>query len=239
MQDRNYLLSIAELREKTATEELLFRCMQRLDGERKQRVQRSTNFKARAEQIGAGLLLQLAVWQAQSSPIKATAARKAGREFPQEKELECVTLGELLSCLEQHLPIPLLLEYTYGEKGKPYLKNYPYYFNISHSGEYVFCVLSENEVGADIQQRKPLSDNRIAERFFTEEEIEGLEKCAFSKEREQLFYRLWTRKESLGKLTGEGIIPILAQTGELPVTFKEIELADYQLAVCKWKQELK
>ncbi len=106
------------------------------------------------------------------------------------------------------LPAPLELRMDYGEKGKPYLRDYPFYFNLSHSGVYVICAVSDREVGADIQRcsmEKGERLERIARRFFSPEELAALVCCREQAERAQLFYRLWTRKEAYGKLTGRGI----------------------------------
>ncbi len=51
--------------------------------------------------------------------------------------------------------------------GKPYLNGYPnYYFNISHSGEFVVCAISNNPVGIDIEQIKQIEYEEIAKSFF-------------------------------------------------------------------------
>ena len=252
MQDRKYLLFIDKLLESDISDEMLESCLAMLDEERKQKVKDATNRKKKAENIGAGLLLQLAVSEAENQRSESGGVVKNQQQermlklIPEQKII-CITLEEVLHYLEQSSQAPLPLEYTYGENGKPYLKNYPYYFNLSHSGKYIFCVISESEVGVDIQQTKPLINNRIAERFFTEAEKRQLEECTSPQEKERLFYRFWTEKEAYGKLTGEGIASVLAMSqnktmeknGEFPVIFEEIELADYQLAVCKWKQESK
>ena len=55
----------------------------------------------------------------------------------------------------------------YNENGKPYLaEGQGIYFNLSHSGEYVACAVSGEEVGCDIELisgQKP----DIARRFFS------------------------------------------------------------------------
>ena len=61
-----------------------------------------------------------------------------------------IVLKELL---DQHTDIQYeQIEYVYNKNGKPYIKGNPIYFNISHSNEYVSVVISDTEVGIDIQE---------------------------------------------------------------------------------------
>lgn len=92
----------------------------------------------------------------------------------------------------------------YGAEGKPFLMEYPeIHFNLSHSGEYVCCAFAREPIGADIQKITAVKKG-IAERFFTEEDNKRLLKCRDG-EREELFFRMWSIKESYIKLTGKGI----------------------------------
>ncbi len=91
--------------------------------------------------------------------------------------------------------------YLYGENGKPYLKGEDIFFSISHSGKYVLCCLSENEIGCDVEKIKDYNP-KVGKRFFTQKEAELLE----NKETEDLvFAELWTLKESILKKHGTGI----------------------------------
>jgi len=145
--------------------------------------------------------------------------------------------------LLEQIDSPLLLEYTYGAAGKPYLKNYPFYFSISHSGNYVLCVLSEQEIGADIQLRTPKVQEALLQRFFSEEEIAYWKQCATEEDKDTFFYRMWCRKEAYGKLTGEGIIKAVGINMLLPepvvegtqIVISEYFLENYQIAICKQK----
>ncbi len=105
-------------------------------------------------------------------------------------------------------------DFERGERGKPYFKEKSLSFSISHCEGLVCCAFLEKEekgeIGVDIERvKKGLSDGEysrlksISRRFFCESgemEIsnECKEKFAFS------FAELWTEKEALIKLTGEG-----------------------------------
>ena len=55
--------------------------------------------------------------------------------------------------------------------GKPYIKNLPVYFSISHSGDFAVCAVSNEEIGIDIEQIRQVHP-RIHEKFCTESEAE-------------------------------------------------------------------
>ncbi len=88
--------------------------------------------------------------------------------------------------------------FEYNFRGKPMLKGIQdFCFNISHSGEYVACAISEANVGCDIQQVIPC-DISMGKLVFTPQElalIHGIDD----------FYQMWTRKEALLKAIGIGI----------------------------------
>ncbi|MBR6568286.1 MAG: 4'-phosphopantetheinyl transferase superfamily protein [Clostridia bacterium] len=91
--------------------------------------------------------------------------------------------------------------YSYGENGKPYLKNEDIFFSISHSGKYVLCCVSDSEIGCDIEEIRDYNP-KVGKRFFTSEEYELLS----NKETEDInFAKLWTLKESILKKEGTGI----------------------------------
>lgn len=88
--------------------------------------------------------------------------------------------------------------------GKPSFVQYPHlHFNLSHSGEYVVLATGEYPIGVDIEEIKT-DYLDIAERFFTSEEIQQIHACDSISEKEDLFFRLWTMKESYMKVTGLG-----------------------------------
>ncbi len=87
--------------------------------------------------------------------------------------------------------------------GKPYLKNNSHiFFNISHSGEYVICVVDRHPIGVDIELIGK-ADIAVAKKVFTLNE----RKQIFAREEDEntLFYQFWTLKECYAKYKGMGL----------------------------------
>ncbi len=94
----------------------------------------------------------------------------------------------------------LQLDYS---AGKPKAIGFDHlYFNLSHCKLAVACALSASAVGVDVQDgtRSHLS---VAKQVCCERELAYLE-AAQAPQTE--FVKLWTRKESYGKFTGQGIL---------------------------------
>jgi len=87
-----------------------------------------------------------------------------------------------------------------GENGKPYLKNNPLYFNISHAGDYVVLATAESEIGVDIEKITPYDDT-VAARCFTSAEQKWIQEQG----NDEAFFYLWTAKESIMKGSGQGL----------------------------------
>ncbi|MGI5963232.1 MAG: 4'-phosphopantetheinyl transferase family protein [Lawsonibacter sp.] len=118
-------------------------------------------------------------------------------------------------------PLP---EVARQKGGKPYFSAHPCWeFNLSHSGEMVFCALDEKPVGADIQVVRQLRPN-MPIRVCSSEELEWLRKGADQWER---FTLLWTLKESRVKYTGTGLRqPIPSIRVPLPETEEALACQD-------------
>ncbi len=103
------------------------------------------------------------------------------------------------------------LHFIRNENGKPYIKNAPnFHYNISHSGRWALCAISAKEIGADIEQMKPIN-MEVLRRIATDREIEAVEQKT-GQERDKAFYTLWTAKESYLKYLGLGIFDLLRAT---------------------------
>ena len=107
------------------------------------------------------------------------------------------------------------LHFEYGPHGKPYLPEFKnIHFNLSHSGSFAMAAVSENEIGCDIEKIRDTdlkdtdlkdTDLKIARRFFTRGEYEKITALPDAAERNILFFRYWTLKESFLKVTGLGM----------------------------------
>lgn len=99
---------------------------------------------------------------------------------------------------------PEQLEIKRNKYGKPYFGNVEnIHFNISHSNEWVACVISNCPCGIDIEKIGEVHLN-IAKRCFTAKEYQMLV-MAEKYEQKKLFYELWTLKESYVKYMGKGL----------------------------------
>lgn len=91
-----------------------------------------------------------------------------------------------------------------SELGKPSLAERPdVHFNLSHAKGIAACVVSDRECGIDCEGIRDYRPN-VVKRAFSEEEQRLLEAVS-GEERDRLFTRLWTLKESYVKALGEGI----------------------------------
>jgi 4'-phosphopantetheinyl transferase len=92
--------------------------------------------------------------------------------------------------------------FEYGEHGKPSLVGYPHiYFNLSHCREAAICMISDQPVGIDIESIRTFKQT-LMDYTMNENEAHQIEQA----ERPELeFIKLWTQKEAVLKLTGEGI----------------------------------
>lgn len=138
-------------------------------------------------------------------------------------------------------------EFSKTAEGKPFLKNYPkVYFNLSHSGERVMCVISSQKIGCDVEKISTI-DLKIAERFFHDVEYNYL-KSMSDEQLQNEFYRIWTMKESYVKavgrgfympinsfsvVAGEGLHNVIESDTEGDFQFIDVELEDeYKYSCC-------
>lgn len=89
--------------------------------------------------------------------------------------------------------------------GKPYYPLFPgFNYSISHSGSLAVCLVSGSEAGIDIEFIRETDTLGIAGRFFTSGEVSRIKRKRTEKSRREMFFRLWTLKESYLKAAGTG-----------------------------------
>ncbi len=144
--------------------------------------------------------------------------------------------------------LTLLMRNQYGitnftvdcdKDGKPFIVGSEISFNLSHSGNYALCALSDKNVGCDIQQITPCNQ-RVARRFFTQNEIDSLEICD---DKDIVFTKMWALKESALKFCGKGMSGGLDRYDFSEyynknsftlqsLCFNVLEIPDYVVSIC-------
>ena len=94
----------------------------------------------------------------------------------------------------------------YQKHGKPYLLDYPYiHFSWSHSGNAVVCAIDTQPIGIDMEDMTAHNRRKLDSLIeYTMNESEQ-QLIASQENRLIAFLQLWTQKEAVVKLTGEGI----------------------------------
>lgn len=129
----------------------------------------------------------------------------------------------------------ILPKINYHYNGKPYFEDEKLpFFNISHSGNYVAIVLSdEGAVGCDLEVIRPRPNwPRLANYVFNNKEICELEKI--TEKKVDYFWHTWTSKEAILKQQGGSLSDLInidtKKKGDFFVkTYSEIGLS---LSIC-------
>lgn len=115
--------------------------------------------------------------------------------------------------------------------GKPYIDNSNIFYNISHKNKMVGLIISDSEVGLDIEyiDTENIKRESILKYFFTEKERESITT------NEDLL-TLWTKKESYIKLNGGMLRDAIGlDINNTNVIFDTFKLDNYIITICKSK----
>lgn len=128
------------------------------------------------------------------------------------------------------------------ENGKPFLPGGgDFHFNLSHSGYWAVCAVSDAPVGVDIQEVRSVRPD--LSRKFTPAEQQELLSLPDHK-RADRFFQLWVLKEAYAKCTGQGLLcPFRSFEAVAPGPGYSSALVDFPtgnhyLAVCVQKEEM-
>lgn len=87
----------------------------------------------------------------------------------------------------------------YNNYGKPYIKDFDIWFNISHTSSFVVCAISDQgDIGVDIENIRAI-DIEEYRQILTTSEYQKLKTGSFED-----FFHLWTTKEAVMKAEGKG-----------------------------------
>ncbi len=130
---------------------------------------------------------------------------------------------------------PEEIEFSYNANGKPTLTHFPnVHFSLSHSGNTVFCAVSDAAVGCDVERIRRINQN-IPNRFFSPGEQAQIDAQPTQADKEKMFFRLWTLKESVIKATGQSLSHlknfsvIISENGITLDTYKNFYLQEFSL----------
>jgi 4'-phosphopantetheinyl transferase len=169
--------------------------------------------------LGSG---DVQIWKVDITPQSAAVPVLRARLSPEERERAdrfvfdrhriryIRARAALRALLGRHLAIrPEDVRLDTAPGGKPFLAGTTasLHFNVSHSGDLALIALTKvGEVGVDLEGVRPRADDwvALARRYFAAEEVAALERYSPT-ERVQAFFRLWTRKEAIVKLLGDGL----------------------------------
>ena len=115
--------------------------------------------------------------------------------------------------------------------GKPYIDNSNIFYNISHKNKMVGLIISNSEVGLDIEyiDTESIKRQSTLKYFFTEKERESITT------NEELL-TLWTKKESYIKLNGGMLRDAIGlDINNTNVIYDTFKLDNYIITICKSK----
>ena len=173
--------------------------------------------------------MQFARWLPYVGEKKAAQLQKM-RQSKAKESLVGLLLAKYAIYRRWGLPFSAV-QFGVGTHGKPYaLGQEQVHFNVSHSGGVCVCAVDDEPIGVDIQEMKPCRFDAIAERFFTplEQRLyheQGGDKLAF--------YRMWTKRESVGKYLSTGFFYAAEQDTADWRTVHMLHREKYMICVCK------
>lgn len=121
-------------------------------------------------------------------------------------------------------------ELTFNRYNKPYLKDSNIYFNISHDKNTTILVISDKEIGVDIEYYT--YKESVMKKYYNEFEQQEI---INSNNKEYEFTRIWVMKEAFVKMKGQGISYGLqnVDTTRLKKQIKLISNEKYIIAICQ------
>ncbi len=130
--------------------------------------------------------------------------------FEKDRHQHIITRALVRTTLSRYANIdPTKWRFTKNQYGRPEIINstQSLRFNLSHTDGLIACaVVVKQDIGVDVEnlKRKADSIDDIANRFFSDKEVQDLNTVPESQKRER-FFDYWTLKESYIKARGMGL----------------------------------
>ncbi|HVR61096.1 MAG TPA: 4'-phosphopantetheinyl transferase superfamily protein [Polyangia bacterium] len=139
-------------------------------------------------------------------------ARQARLVFARDRVAFAVTRALVRAALSRYAEVqPSDWRFAPGPNGRPRVVApagvAAPHFSVSHTAGLIACLITpEPRAAVDVERLRPVDDAlAIADRHFAPEEIAALRACAGEVEERNLFFALWTLKESFLKALGQGL----------------------------------
>lgn len=107
--------------------------------------------------------------------------------------------------------------------GKPYWQDSNYFFNLSHSSEWIACSIGYVPNGVDVETAE-IANCDIAQKYFLAKEYQQLLALP-ENERALAFLKMWTIKESYLKYTGKGLSDNLQTIDHASLLYNSSQIA--------------
>jgi len=143
-------------------------------------------------------------------------ARACSFRFKATRDRFVAARGLLRAILTSYLDTqPARLRFGHGPYGKPALHTEfgeDVRFNLSHAGGLaLYAFARDREIGIDLEQVRPHAfDERVAAQCFSSQDNAMLRALPLQ-QRQEAFFRCWTRKEAYAKARGGGLSEIFAE----------------------------
>ncbi len=172
--------------------------------------------------LNTGFLKEPGVYEKALLKLNNERREKAESYKPESSRLLSVGASLLIDLGLREYSLTLKdSEFVYNEFGKPAVKEREdIAFSISHSGEYAVAMFTNEQVGVDIERIKHPKESVVK---FTLSAGEALVyNNSPDSEKDALFFKFWTEKESFLKFLGTGIN---VRPAEIPTLYK-LKLSD-------------
>lgn len=163
-------------------------------------------------------LSDAAGWFPQLEPLLSPDEReRAARYCRRDDQLRFSCTRALLRLLLGRFTNKPAGQLTFGRgfARKPeLLDSVGWYFNVSHSGDWLLITIGRSPVGVDLEWINPdFPFQDVSQISFSAREQQYITSCP---EPCSCFYQLWTRKEALVKATGKGMDDLFDRIPSLP-----------------------